>query len=78
MTKIYIRNSTCKTDRRTYKRHLLVEFKPEAEVGFFDISAMELELSHLLGIKVDMRTAAELSRHFREHVIREAETQYVH
>lgn len=56
---------------------VLVEFEPEAEVGFFDIAAMELELSHLLGRRVDMRTAAEISRHFRERVIREAETQYV-
>ncbi len=57
---------------------VLVEFEPEAEVGFFDIAAMELEFSQLLGRTVDMRTAAEISRHFRERVIREAETQYVH
>ena len=57
---------------------VLVEFEPDAAVGFFDIASMELELSRILGRKVDMRTAAELSHHFRERVIREAETQYVH
>ena len=57
---------------------VLVEFEQGATVSFFDIAAMELELSHMLGRKVDMRTAAELSRHFRDRVISEAETQYVH
>jgi predicted nucleotidyltransferase len=56
---------------------ILVEFEPNAEVGLFDIAAMEQELSLLLGRKVDMRTAVELSRLFRDRVIDEAETQYV-
>ena len=37
---------------------------------------MELELSALLGRKVDLRTAAELSRYFRDDVVRESDVQY--
>lgn len=45
---------------------------------FFDLAAMESELSELLGGRpVDLRTPAELSRHFRDDVLRNAEVQYV-
>jgi predicted nucleotidyltransferase len=38
---------------------------------------MELDLSELLGgKKVDLRTAGDLSRYFREEVVRTAELQY--
>ena len=56
---------------------LLVEFDPDGVPGLFGIAAMEQELSALLGgRKVDLRTAQELSRHFREEVVRTAEVQY--
>lgn len=55
---------------------LLVEFEPEAAVGFFAMAAMELELEEALGLKVDLRTPSELSRYFREDVVRTAETVY--
>ena len=39
---------------------------------------MEDELSTMLGgLRVDLRTAQELSRYFREDVLREAELQFV-
>jgi predicted nucleotidyltransferase len=37
---------------------------------------MEIELSEMLGRKVDLRTPGDLSRHFRDEVIAEAEVQY--
>lgn len=56
---------------------LLVEFQPGATPGLLGIGAIEDELSALLGgRKVDLRTAAELSRYFRDQVVREAEVQY--
>ena len=56
---------------------LLVEFDPARTPSLFDIAAMELELSGLLdGKKVDLRTPADLSRYFREEVVRTAEIQY--
>ena len=55
---------------------VLVEFDDEARVGLITLSAMELELGELLGRKVDLRTPADLSRYFRDEVLRSAETQY--
>ncbi len=56
---------------------VLVEFEPGATVGFLRLAAMELELTGILGRRADLRTAAELSRYFRDEVVREAEVQYV-
>ena len=55
---------------------LLVEFEPEHIPGLIGIAAMEIELSALLGKKVDLRTAGDLSRYFRGEVVRSAEVQY--
>jgi predicted nucleotidyltransferase len=57
---------------------LLVEFQPDARPTLLTLAAMEDELSRLLGgRRVDLRTPAELSRYFRQQVLREAEVQYV-
>jgi len=57
---------------------LLVEFEPGARPTLFDLAAMEEELSLLLGgRRVDLRTPGELSRYFRDEVVRSAEVQYV-
>ena len=37
---------------------------------------MELDLSRMLGRKVDLRTPGDLSRYFRQQVIDEAQVQY--
>ena len=42
----------------------------------FGIAGMEIELSEMLGKKVDLRTAGDLSRYFRDEVVRTAEVQY--
>jgi predicted nucleotidyltransferase len=55
---------------------VLVEFKPDQAVGFFRLAEIEMELSKLLGRKVDLRTPAELSRYFRQDVLNSAEVQY--
>lgn len=55
---------------------LLVELEPEHIPGLFGIAGMEIELSELLGTKVDLRTAGDLSRYFRDEVVRMAEVQY--
>ena len=57
---------------------LLVEFDPDAHPTLLDMAQMEIELSHRLGgRKVDVRTAEDLSRYFRDEVVRTAEVQYV-
>lgn len=56
---------------------LLVEFDPDHIPGLFRIAGMEIELGTLLGgRKVDLRTARDLSKHFRDEVVRTAEVQY--
>jgi predicted nucleotidyltransferase len=56
---------------------LLVEFEPGARPSLLDLAAMELELTELAGgRRVDLRTAAELSRYFRDEVVAGAEPQY--
>jgi len=67
------------TDRfsETSDIDLLVEFLPEERVGFFRLADMESELSRLLGgKKVDLRTPMDLSRYFRDEVVRDAVVIY--
>lgn len=51
---------------------LLVEFEPGTEVTLFDMARMERELGELIGFKVDLRTAGDLSRYFRQEVLDQA------
>ena len=55
---------------------VLVDFEPAHVPGLFGIARMERELSAILR-KVDLRTAEDLSRYFRQDALREAEVQYV-
>ena len=56
---------------------VLVEFEPGQVPGMLRMAALEIELSAIFGRQVDLRTLAELSRHFRSEVLKEAEVQYV-
>ena len=56
---------------------ILVEFEPDRVPGLFGMARMERELSAILGGReVDLRTAEDLSRYFRQQVLEEAELQY--
>ena len=56
---------------------LLVEFEPGREPGLLGLALMETELAAMLGgKKVDLRTPQDLSRYFRDQVLRSAEVQY--
>jgi uncharacterized protein len=55
---------------------LLVEFQPDQRVGLIQMARIERELSERIGRKVDRRTPADLSRYFRDEVLREAKVQY--
>ena len=56
---------------------LLVEFEPDATPSLFTMAEIEIALSPLLGgRRVDLRTALDLSRYFRNEVVRMAEPQY--
>lgn len=65
------------TNRPDSDVDLLVEFEPEARPSLFTMAQIEIELSPLLGgRRVDLRTAQDLSRYFRDDVVRTAEVQY--
>jgi predicted nucleotidyltransferase len=56
---------------------LLVEFVPGSEPGLLGLAEVETQLSALLdGRRVDLRTPADLSRHFRDEVMSTAAAQY--
>jgi uncharacterized protein len=55
---------------------VLVEFDPEHIPGLLTLAGMEIELSERLGRKVDIRTAEDLSRYFRDEVVSSALPQY--
>jgi predicted nucleotidyltransferase len=55
---------------------LLVEFAENTEYGLLDVARIERELSEVIGRKVDLRTAEELSRYFKDTVVKEAKVKY--
>ena len=56
---------------------VLVAFERGHVPGFFRLFSMEEELSVLFGgRKIDLRTAEDLSRYFRDEVAATAEVQY--
>jgi hypothetical protein len=55
---------------------VLVQYEPEHIPGLLRMAGQEIELSELLGRKVDLRTPEDLSRYFREEVVRTSEVQY--
>ncbi|MDP3957454.1 MAG: nucleotidyltransferase domain-containing protein [bacterium] len=55
---------------------ILVEFQPNARIGFFKMSHMLQFLEKNTGHKVDLVPQDGLSKYFRDEVISEAETIY--
>lgn len=65
------------TDRPDSDLDLLVEFEPGNEPGLIKLAGMEAEMSAMLdNRRLDLRPPEDLSRHFRDEVMRTAETQY--
>ena len=55
---------------------VLVEFDPGHTPGLLTLAGMEIEISERLGRKIDMRTAEDLSRYFRDEVVASALPQF--
>jgi predicted nucleotidyltransferase len=59
------------TSRPDSDLDVLVEFEPSQQPGLLGLSRMAAELSAMIdGRRVDLRTPKDLSRHFREEVLR--------
>ncbi len=52
---------------------VLVEFEPNAGIGYFELVQMQTELSAILGREIDLLTPAALSHHFRQDVLNTAQ-----
>ena len=56
---------------------VLVQFDPQHVPGLIRLARMERELATAFaGRKVDLRTAQDLSKYFRDEVVAQAEVQY--
>ena len=55
---------------------VLVEFDPGHTPGLLTLAGMEIEISERLGRKVDMRTAEDLSRYFRDEIVASSLPQF--
>ncbi len=55
---------------------VLVEFDSGHVPGLIRFASIELELSEIIGRKVDLRTPQDLSRYFRDQVLATASVQY--
>lgn len=65
------------TDKPDSDVDLLVEFEEGAAPGFIALAGIEEELSGLFGgRRIDLRTPADLSPHFRGEVVKSAVVQY--
>lgn len=56
---------------------LLVEFEPTKRIGLIGFERLQIDLTQMLGRKVDLNTAGFLSPYFVEEVLREAVPVYV-
>jgi predicted nucleotidyltransferase len=55
---------------------VLVEFEPGKTPGLLGMAGLEIDLSGIIGRKVDLRTKEDLSRYFRDEVVDSAVVQY--
>ena len=55
---------------------VLVEFDAGHSIGLIRLAAFQRELTALIGRAVDVRTPHDLSRYFRDDVLRSAVEQY--
>jgi len=55
---------------------VLIEFMPNATVGFFKLAQIQRSLRDFLGKKVDVLTPEAISKYFRNEVLQEAERVY--
>lgn len=56
---------------------LMVQFKPGRVIGLLGMSALQLQMSELLGRNVDLVTVNELHPRIRESVLKERSVVYV-
>lgn len=78
ISKLSLFSSALRSDfKPTGDVDILAEFEPGSLVGLIKMASLEIELSQILGRKVDLRTPQELSRYFRQDIVDSAQRLYV-
>lgn len=55
---------------------VLIEFTPEANIGFFELARIKRNMEKHVRREVDLLTPEAISKYFREKVLKEAEMIY--
>lgn len=55
---------------------VLIEFKPDAIVGFFKLARIQRHMRESVGKKIDLLTPQAISKYFRDEVLQKAELIY--
>ncbi len=55
---------------------MLVEFEPGTRIGLLGMAGLEIELTQVVGRRVDLSTPQDLSRYFRAEVLAHSLVQY--
>ncbi len=51
---------------------ILVEFEPDAKIGFFTFVRLQKSLEIILGCKVDLTTREALNKHLKDKILKES------
>lgn len=62
--------------KKTSDIDLLIEFTPNARVGFFKFIEIQNNFENSLGMQVDLLTPEALSKYFKKEVLKKAEIIY--
>ena len=54
----------------------LIEFQPEVRYSLLDLGGMWMELRDIVGREVDLKTPLDLSRLFRDRVVKQSRALY--
>ena len=55
---------------------ILIEFEPDAKIGYFELVEIQFQLSDIIGREVDLLTPGALSKYFRHQVLDTAQMIY--
>ena len=55
---------------------ILVDFEPDAKIGYFAMAHIKRFFESVLGITVDLLTPPAISKYFRDEVLKQAEYLY--
>ena len=55
---------------------LLIEFSPDARIGFFSLVGIKEDMERIIEKPVDLLTSEAISKYFKQEVLKQAEVVY--